>query len=1230
MPICCDGAKERSQVRNTVTKVTTPNMKIFILTHQRLGALALCGLALGAANSSHAAPVGWKSSDFAKWTSPVAPDAIVIEGKTDILWKPQSFAFKTGATMRYIDFDGGSDSNDGASKTSAWKHHPWDKDATGKAAAMKGVATYVFKGGTIYRGALVGKESGTATEPIRLTRDPSWGTGVATIAGSEAIGGWTKLTPAQAKLAGVPDEAGGHIWAADVAGGFVPRATWLLGADGTRERMTLARWPNWKITDPYNHFTQWFRVEKIEKGFPRTTIFAPKVLNDPDPNAFKGATVWVDHPVTSAEFTIMGPFPSSIGKYDPAKGSIEPELNHPVRHPAVNSPFFLENLPRFLDEAGEWYYDSKSRRMLVWMKGDADPNQSTIEVARHENIVDLVGVQNVEISGLRLTGGNALDLNMAPDVGGYDRPMGNTQMLAIRMSGNCQNITIRNNEITDTAGAGIGNYITDKADVLRGIRIWDNRLADLDNDAIALNRGAMWRKAESNPKARLTELEIYRNSITDVGFRNSIEQGGRGIDLMGPEVADIAGNVIARVAAQGININGGRPLGGMMGTGAPDTPLVRIQVRSNKVEEGVMYKSDFGNIEFWATGPVYIYDNLSITPVGIVPNNGRFHKNHAFYFDHGLKGYLFNNIGWSARREDAALGVVGDNFSQEIRNRWNMVFQNTAYDFRRFASHESRHGDQQFYLGNLAINMRNSFLSFSRLKEAEGIGYAGNVFAGEHEFFFRRFRGEQFEGIEGMRDFLKDQNNYVAKEIGVTTDDSPVVNAEKYDFRPTNTSAAIDRGTKVFVPWSLYGNVGEWYFRHEPKNPNTVLAHDLYPQDFYSDGDMLHLGGPMPANDLKGEGFGAADYSEGALENWNQGAVRFDGTKTFRLANAKLTQDFQIGKSKKTIVGKNRKTVRMEANNFIVESVFRAEPNAKGGFIAAKLSADAGYGLGLDSNGNLQMLLRLGGKDWVQKSTASVADGAWHHVLAEVDRASGVVTIYLDGKVATTGAVAGLATTASLDNESDFIVGEGFRGQLDFLRVNRGTLADSLTNINELMSWQFNGPASHDFAGRPAFGNARDSGALENTTARGLQTVNYKPRTTGAAPTTIAATADDEFKKGADRNVKSLEWGAVSVPKTVKAGDTIDVQVGLVTETVERTGFFLNVDLHGYVNGKRVTGLGQSAKIALTPGKTSPYTVSLKVPQREGLSKVVAVVYISTAGTFATKTIATEVVSDVK
>ncbi|MFZ5828922.1 MAG: hypothetical protein ACOY3P_02495, partial [Planctomycetota bacterium] len=80
----------------------------------------------------------------------------------DIEWTPEPFQYTAGESVRYVDYENGSDAADGASPDRPWKHHPWDARATGSAAAATVVDTSVFKGGVTYRGQLTVREKGRA------------------------------------------------------------------------------------------------------------------------------------------------------------------------------------------------------------------------------------------------------------------------------------------------------------------------------------------------------------------------------------------------------------------------------------------------------------------------------------------------------------------------------------------------------------------------------------------------------------------------------------------------------------------------------------------------------------------------------------------------------------------------------------------------------------------------------------------------------------------------------------------------------------------------------------------------------------------------------------------------------------------------------------------------------------------------------------------------------------
>jgi hypothetical protein len=148
-----------------------------------------------------------------------------------------------------------------------------------------------------------------------------------------------------------------------------------------------------------------------------------------------------------------------------------------------------------------------------------------------------------------------------------------------------------------------------------------------------------------------------------------------------------------------------------------------------------------------------------------------------------------------------------------------------------------------------------------------------------------------------------------------------------------------------------------------------------------------------------------------------------------------------------------------------------------------KHDGESGYGLAIDAKGRAVFQIASRGEENGLATREAIHDGAWHHVLAEIDRASGRMTVYLDGKPSAPRK-SSLAPDASLDNRSDSLVGtrdgkrDFFLGTLDFVRVCRGTLAQAQTTIEELYAWQTGGPFRYDFCSNAPQGR-RDAGAIE-------------------------------------------------------------------------------------------------------------------------------------------------------
>jgi hypothetical protein len=237
----------------------------------------------------------------------------------------------------------------------------------------------------------------------------------------------------------------------------------------------------------------------------------------------------------------------------------------------------------------------------------------------------------------------------------------------------------------------------------------------------------------------------------------------------------------------------------------------------------------------------------------------------------------------------------------------------------------------------------------------------------------------------------------------------------------------------------------------------------------------------IPRHDLTVSMCTAADYVTGPLEDWIEGALVFDGkSRVASLSHAEMTKNMEYpgGKNapKVNYDGSKRETLDMGVNNFLIEVVFKTTAGHASGVLASK-SAAAGYELAVGAEGGPRLTLLAGGAKAIATSTVKVNDGKWHHLLAEVDRAAGKATLYVDCKPAGATKLDALANAASLANTADFVVGEGFAGAIDFLRVCRSTLAESKTTIDELYAWEFGGPFLRDFTGKAPAGK-RDAGAI--------------------------------------------------------------------------------------------------------------------------------------------------------
>ena len=1054
--------------------------------------LGVSGICLGEVESA-------SQADAWSWQQPQAK--VLPTG--DLEWAPRPFEFKPGKAIRYLDFESGADGNDGLSKQTPWKHHPTDPNATANAKAPQGADTYVFKQGVDYRGELEMAESGTQADPIILTRDPSWGTGPAVICGSEAVTGWTK----GADNALIPEPE--KVWRVDLD--WAPRNVWMVGKDGAATRIPLARTPHWNVTNPDDIKSEWWTWKNPDKPFDnyasingqkRHLAFDKEHVNTSHPqDYYEGALLW-----TTKAWVMGHAFQSRVLAADRENGSLTFACQWggaPTFKIVRGCQYYLEDKPQYLDAPGQFWFDKKGKggRLYVRLPDDQDPNQARVEVAKRIHAVESRGMSHVRISGLTFRFTNVYwNLLAAPYWVSHETL--DVEPACVRLLGRGSDIQVTNCTF-EHVHRGVRMKAAGKQDAIDQIVVNDNVFSDDDAGGVELADGTIYGDLDG-PMGRLYDVRVMRNKFDHVGMRPDLFGQGVSLEVDYAQTVEVAGNMFDRVCAQGVDVHGAKESGA-----STDRPFTRILIHHNKATDTLLNNDDFGGIETWQGGPAYVYDNISGNPGGyrswehaMQPNTeSRF--GHAYYLDGAFKNYYFNNVAWG--KSKGPTGTLANTSAfQEIISYQNTFFNNTIYNFVRASRRQAPQAGRNKFLGNVFESMgagvfRDADPARSAAGNEKDAGPRRNSFALDTDAYARNVfhdigTSEGFGVLEPsgrwlmtFDDFQKALAGYnpLASEVGIMAGHAPLRDAAAHDFRPSAHSASLGQGAKVFVPWSLYETVAEWNFYPLPAEPARILdEHWSMPSYFTARDDYYKF----PTYPLAGVNVALKDYQPGPLENWTTGALHFNGSDQYAvLKNQDIERPVAMISGRgsagpaHTVSGADLCNPQIRHSNFLIEIYFQTAPHAKAATLIAK-SSDAGWALSLDDAGHAVLRARAGGATAGVASHASLNDGAWHHLIAEADRKAATFALYVDGKPDASGP--GIGPDVSLLNDADLYVGgtpqgHGLSGAIDFLRLARGTLADSKTTIAELYAWQFHGPFLHDMTGRTRPEDGGAAGAID-------------------------------------------------------------------------------------------------------------------------------------------------------
>jgi len=947
----------------------------------------------------------------------------------DMVWQPESFAFNPGTSVRYINFEGGSDSNDGLSRNSSWKHHPWDAGATGNAAACKGIHTYVFKRGVVYRGVLNANSSGSPLETIRLTSDPSWGTGEAYFYGSRRLtGGWTRADAVTAPDIPEPEK----VWYMDID---LPETKMVCELDGDQIRqLHVARSPNYRHT-PDDPLRTWWKMTGKVAADGGLWLTDRNNLVQTDPDFYRGATIFSQEDA----IVMCTVWKQDVEQWDP--------VNHRVKVPNTNfggvgSHYFIENTPFLLDTINEFYYDVSARRLFVRLSGERDPNTTVIEVAERTKLINITSQHDIEISGLSFGFTTAHTVRYGQ----------NDAASTIRMTGICDHIDIRNNTFYYVNG-GVSLNNTGSAEVnTHGITVCDNDFQHIGDLAIVF----------ATDHTYMDDIRILRNNIYNNGYRHQGRSYSSIPAIYGQlNYGEIAGNIIGESWGNGIDMFWGKG-------GSSDTyvPFIRGFIFQNKASNTLIGTNDYGGIESWQGGPVFCFNNYSHNASGYKHYNNS-SIGYAYYFDGAFKHIIFNNIASGVSHNRNAASIM------QVLGYYNLFVHNTAYNTQAFFN---------AWKGTLGINGHNAYLAnlgedikwFIRHEidqeyiPFQSFGYnvaAGAPFIGTLENRDVNLSLEQFSGK------LEDYKSQLT-QTGWNQSGEAIPHAGGKDFRPLETSRAIDNGVRFFTAFPLARVVGEWNFYKHPADSTIIMGDNFYMTEDFNDRTTYQY---VPMNHLTAHQVTDSSFVMGALEDWTRGALRFDGSTVY----------CSIDHAGASTVKSNN--VDMALNDFIIEAFIRSDTGHTGGVMVSKYDGSAGYELVIDDQGFASITLYESGAAAVSRTSAvEINDGLWHHLLVEVMRHAGI-NLFVDGEISN-GTLSGSmpGPSVSLSNGADLLVGKDlddhyFKGAMDFLRLSKSSLAGARTTIDELYAWQSDGPFLYDMAGNPPEGK-RDVGALETFT----------------------------------------------------------------------------------------------------------------------------------------------------
>lgn len=618
-----------------------------------------------------------------------------------LVWagSPDPVAYQaTLANNLWVDAVNGNDNNSGLTANTALK--------TIQAAASRAdpnTIVHILPG--VYRETVWPAKDGAVNQPIVFRAEN--GRGTVFIRGSQPSASltWTQLG---SNTIGLPSSVNpGNIYYADLSAWGLSRAPRLVveldSAGQPLARLPLAREPDWQVTTEWKYHEFWWAADggstaagctpapganrECDSSSWSATLLTDRT-SDASPAGIEAGNLMTLNSLAGGTLVAVDTrqghytYRRAIVSHDKANGRITVN-DIGSRGLGWGTKYYVEGRPSLLDNPGEWWYDSSSKRLYLWPRTSGNPGTKNIEISKRDYGFRLENRSYITLDGLTI--------EYVDDSAVYQINHHNSK---------CHYNTVRN---TTLRYANYGVEMLAAADggsdyISKGFVLQDSEIAYMDTQAIHMRYWWSSSSADTFTHAGIAHTVIQGNELHHLGFRSEYDHAV-GAAIFHPDTFSFVGNHVHHVAHNGIQLlRSVIQSSKQYGFAPSEIKTGGILIKDNVFEQTCLIGSDCGGLKIWGDPPdSHVFRELLVT------------------------GNVFRDImGWAYAAEKRGYWTAGSGSEIKGRGGFGLYLDNASgvHAYRNIAYNDSfaaywfygawRDGDIVYY-NNIAANSLYGF-----------------------------------------------------------------------------------------------------------------------------------------------------------------------------------------------------------------------------------------------------------------------------------------------------------------------------------------------------------------------------------------------------------------------------------------------------------------------------------------------------------------------------------------